>query len=78
MVSLKSAFSLPKAGLDLGHAPLLAVSSWDVQKANANSNLQEHMVQRGKVDKRQDRERTGAQNSVYHIIIFMVHVELTQ
>lgn len=35
---------------------MLSVPTWGIQEANASSNLQEHMVQRGKVNKRKDRE----------------------
>ena len=35
---------------------MLTIPTWGIQKANASSNLQEHMVQRGKVNNRVDRE----------------------
>ena len=59
---------------------MLSVSDWGIQKANANSNLQEHMVQRGKVDKRRDRggENRDSEQSRYHVIVFTVHLRLTE
>lgn len=42
---------------------MLTVLDLGIQKADANSNLQEHMVQRGNMDKGwMEGERTGAQN----------------
>lgn len=40
----------------MGRALVLTVPGWGIQEANASSNLQEHMVQRGKVDKRIEGE----------------------
>ena len=64
----------------MGRGLVLSVSDWGIQKANANSNLQEHMVQRGKVDKRKERKREnrGSEPSLYHVIIFTVHGRLTE
>lgn len=32
-----------------------AYNTWDITEPNANSNLQEHKVERGEVDKRRDQ-----------------------
>ncbi len=78
MAKLKSAFSLPKVGLGLGRALVLTATNWGIQKASTNSNLWEHTVQRGKVDKRRDKENSGSEQSMYHVIIFTVHVRLAE
>lgn len=44
---------------------MLTVATGGIQKANADSNPHEHMVQRGKVNKRKDREeKRRIQNGV--------------
>lgn len=52
-----------------------AYNTWDVQKLNAKSNLQEHTVQRGKVDERRDRggENRDSEQSRNRVIVFTVH-----
>lgn len=55
-----------------------AYNTWDIRKPNAKSNLPEHMVQRGKVDKRRDRggENRDSEQSRYRVIVFTVRLRL--
>lgn len=52
----------------------------DTRQPDANSNLQEHAAQRGKVDQRRDWgwENKDSEQSRYHVIAFTVYLRLTE